>query len=42
VTVFENDGVVVIHVERSRPLVRKISMDVVTVDGTALGQTHSQ
>lgn len=37
VTVFENDREVSIQVERSEGLHRSIIMNVITVDGTALG-----
>ena len=37
ITVFENDGTAIIHIERSEGLDRKIVMDFTTVDGTASG-----
>ena len=37
ITVFENDGTVSIQVERSEGHNKRILMNVVTVDGTALG-----
>ena len=37
VTIFENDGEAVVHIERSEQLDSEISIYVATVDGTAIG-----
>ena len=38
VTVSENDGIAVIQIERTGPLNRDISVNIETVNGSALGE----
>ena len=38
VTVSENDGIAVIQIERTGPLNSDISVNIATVNGTALGK----
>ena len=37
ITIFENDGVAVVHIERSEKLDNDVMIYVATVDGTAKG-----
>ena len=37
-TVFENDGVAVVQIERSEPIFIGVSINVTTSDGTAIGK----
>lgn len=40
IMVMENDGAVIVQIERSGPLNSAILIQVSTVDGTAIGKIH--